>query len=195
MQLIQKNQLTKSNSQKALHPYHKIQIFQSTEHILHDFPSLFKLKKQFLTSMVLTTKVPTIYHRFIPYSPPKAIDEKLNKQKTTKSKNGHYTFYLFSGNQASNDVIMGKYRHGWVQLKSIENSQEISTAINKIIETSRIYFVPDVRDHRKASEQQRFTVQPSHEYRLSFSLLNADPSERTTTWEFKQMVEGNDRYH
>jgi hypothetical protein len=40
----------------------------------------------------------------------------------------------------------------------------------------------------QALERQRFAVRPTPEYRLSFSLLNADPSQRLVTWEFEDAL-------
>lgn len=110
-----------------------------------------------------------------------------------KEGNGHYTIYILFGAEGS--PMLGQYRHGWIKVKNLEqlqaNAATITSAISNLCTT---YLVPN--SNRQVDyccsllihlqvHKEPLAARPATEYRLSFSLLNANPKNTFFTWDFR----------
>lgn len=76
--------------------------------------------------------------------------------------------------------MLGKYRHSWIQLskKILTNSKSLLS--QKISEIIYKYFIGFIKDS--------VSIRPSLDYRISFTLLNSNPSDFQPSWDIENAL-------
>jgi hypothetical protein len=115
-----------------------------------------------------------------------AFDDTLN---ASTRHIGKYVFHVLCRDGVdAGTLVMGKYRHGWVGTNS---AAELRKALIPIAQLAQLQLGADVENRRKGGEKARKKQQLA--YRLSFSLLNQDPSHPSRTaihWDFSNLQKG-----
>jgi hypothetical protein len=124
------------------------------------------------------------------------IDEWINKDKyfsdyVSQLKNGRYSFFVFLSNVDSDEeVIMGKYRSGFIRMKVTSQStpQEFisNSKLSSKLKTAIKYFL-----FGPSLEKERYYhVREATQYRVSVSLLNSNPFDFIPNWNFEEVLNG-----
>jgi phosphatidylinositol glycan class S len=112
-----------------------------------------------------------------------SFDDELNAQHGS-----NYNFYVLCADDQPDTLVMGKYRHGWV---SASGAGQILKALLPIAQLVQLQLGADVRSTKLRWEKARKKQQLA--YRLSFSLINQDPSHPARTsvnWDFPALQKG-----
>jgi len=119
------------------------------------------------------------------------IDEWINqepqfKEVISRTKNGRYAFFIFLSNSASDEeVIMGKYRTGFIRIQvPTQSSQEFISSSNlptKLTNAIKNYILgPSLQ------KETYYHVREATQYRISVSLLNSNPFDFIPVWNFEE---------
>jgi phosphatidylinositol glycan class S len=99
------------------------------------------------------------------------IDDELNKIIGSMQR-GLYRLVIMSGKGSK--LFIGKYRHAWVSLPP-----EQITQVPSIVQAATAVFALQMNHH-----MTHVKVKPALDYRLTFTLLNQDPSTSLLRWDF-----------
>jgi phosphatidylinositol glycan class S len=112
-----------------------------------------------------------------------ALDKLLHAQVHQHTHNGRYKIFVFVDDSVQkSSAVMGKFRHSWI--KSTAQTTQVSSLLGEVLS----HYL-DTIAAVDTTQQNMITLKPSHEYHISFSLVNADPESRVVTWDFESINE------
>jgi phosphatidylinositol glycan class S len=123
----------------------------------------------------------------------RVVDRALSKH-VRPEKSGRYTLFVLQGADVLaagrvREWVVGAHRHAWFTTATFPDPRGVAQSIQKAVET---YLVTPVETEEQQTATHQFhqvSLPPAPEYRLSFSLLNANSAHAFYTWAFDKAAE------